>query len=192
MSHTNQTPTVFLIASRPLFGFEGVRFQAQSSRGDPELLRAAFSTPDLRAVQWDSRQLRPLKDYLDLSQSYWDNLGAKSLCSYHINLQGGGWHVGEETVHYTAVCMCEYVAACDTFVVNSTAHPKTYKLVNVYRNPETIYICSCLPLFTEDQTAVVMFCTLSLIKNGEWFSHKVFVCISSLAFHSFSLVFLIK
>lgn len=95
----------------PLY-FERIQFQTQSPGKGTRSCRGALSPlPDLWTAQWGSWKLRPLKDYLDFSQAYWDNLRAKSLCSFHINLQSE--RCQSRVVHYVSVCILnECITEC--------------------------------------------------------------------------------
>lgn len=106
-----QCNSSILAALIPLY-FEGIQFQTQSPGKGTRSCRGALSPlPDLWTAQWGSWKLRPLKDYLDFSQAYWDNLRAKSLCSFHINLQSE--RCQSRVVHYVSVCILnECITEC--------------------------------------------------------------------------------
>lgn len=115
LSLTKQRPNVsnssILAVLIPLY-FEGIQFQTQSPGKGTRSCRGALSPlPDLWTAQWGGWKLRPLKDYLDFSQAYWDNLRAKSLCSFYINLQSE--RCQSRVVRYVSVCILnERITEC--------------------------------------------------------------------------------
>ena len=131
--------------------------------------------PDLWAAQWDGRQLEPLKDYLDLSQACWDNLGAKSLCSFHINLQGGGWHMGKEQSITHCVCDRECVC-CGMCLWLVNIPPLRHKFSSILQQFSAL---DDTFRFWYQTTAHHLF----FIKDAEWFNLEVWsvykqICIS--------------
>lgn len=117
-----------LIRVRIPFHFEGIRFQTQNSQGDPE----PSPLPDLWAAQRDSWQLKPLKDYLEFSQAYRDNLRAKSSCSFHKSTRWKMTLWGERVYYATRPCACTmhtwHMCSDMCVVILCLPLPKTYKL----------------------------------------------------------------
>ena len=138
--------------------------------------------PDLWAAQWDGRQLEPLKDYLDLSQACWDNLGAKSLCLFHINLQGGGWHMGKEQSITHCVCDRECVC-CGMCLWLVNIPPLRHKFSSILQQFSAL---DDTFRFWYQTTAHHLF----FIKDAEWFNLEVWsvykqICISFFFFFFF-------
>lgn len=155
--------------------------------------RGALSPlPDLWAVQWDRRQLGPLKDYLYFLQAFWDNLSKVITFIPYKSTRMSRW--GNKGLLQCVCCsMCS-----DMFVYISCFPNQTCKFSSIYRN----HVHMFMPFFVCGrqfwfwyQTTDVMYCiSVFLIvsfKDAEWFSPGGFrVFMGSFASESFPLLFL--